>query len=87
VANSYCRGGFGGLRAAQALNSELVDVTLVDRRIRSRAAKPLHQPRQVFGEFSKIVKIRRRSYYTSGHSPSSQSGDPRILANPSKWAS
>jgi NADH:quinone reductase (non-electrogenic) len=25
-------GGFGGLRAAQALKSELVDVTLVDRR-------------------------------------------------------
>jgi NADH dehydrogenase len=25
-------GGFGGLRAAQALRSELVDVTLIDRR-------------------------------------------------------
>jgi NADH:quinone reductase (non-electrogenic) len=25
-------GGFGGLRAAQALKSELVDVTLIDRR-------------------------------------------------------
>ena len=25
-------GGFGGLRAAQALNSDLVDVTLIDRR-------------------------------------------------------
>ena len=32
MASSYCRGGFGGLRAAQASKSELVDVTLVDRR-------------------------------------------------------
>jgi NADH:ubiquinone reductase (H+-translocating) len=35
---SQCRrviivgGGFGGLRAAQALNSELVDVSVIDRR-------------------------------------------------------